>query len=511
MKWSRIAAAQQMIARERGTIIKDWGGKIPIALVYPNTYHVGMSSLALHTLYRLFNAEPDIVCERVFCGNRHLEHEASPFSMESQQQLGSFAVLAATFSFELDYLHFVTLLRNAGIPPLSDRRDASYPLLLAGGPAVSANPAPLAALFDAIVIGEVEEILPLLLSTLRDGLMRPRRTLLETLTRVPGVYVPSQAGSEPAHVSRQWVRDLDLYPTHTSVLTPATEFGDRFLIEIARGCHRSCRFCLARSLYHPMRERSAAHVLETALASLPLTAKVGLVSTAVSDYSQIDALVSGLLGMGLQISVSSLRIDPLPEILLSALAESGVRTMTVAPEAGSERLRRAIRKGISQQDILDAASAASRYDFAELKLYFMVGLPGETEDDIDSIVELVRAISGQFHRRLLVSATPFVPKAHTPYEREAMTAGSVLNRRLSKLRSTLRAVGIRVRSESVGWSTAQAVLARGDGRLGAVLADVGRPSLSSWRRALRDHALTQEEYAAERPAGEPLPWDFVRS
>lgn len=241
-----------------------------------------------------------------------------------------------------------------------------------------------------------------------------------------------------------------------------------------------------------------------------MTDKIGLVSTAVSDYAQIETLVSGLLRMGRRISVSSLRIDPLPEILLRALADSGIRTMTVAPEAGSERLRQAIRKGITQQDILDAAKAAARHGFAELKLYFMVGLPGETEDDVGSIVELVRAISGHFHRKLLVSATPFVPKAHTPFERKAMTAGSVLNRRLRKLRSTLRAMGIRVTSESVDWATAQAVLARGDRRLGAVLADVGRPSLSSWRQALRDHGLTHEEFVGERPAGEPLPWDFVR-
>jgi radical SAM superfamily enzyme YgiQ (UPF0313 family) len=234
------------------------------------------------------------------------------------------------------------------------------------------------------------------------------------------------------------------------------------------------------------------------------------VSTAVSDYSQIAELVDGLLRMDMRISVSSLRVDPLPGVLLEALASSGTRTLTIAPEAGSERLRRSIHKGISLQDILAAAEAAQQHRFPELKLYFMIGLPGETDEDIKAIVKLVRDVRGIFRRKVLISIASFVPKAHTPFQREAMAASAELRRRLGRLRTSLRAEGVRVTAESVGWAAVQAVLARGDRRLSAVLAVVERPSLGDWREAMHQHGLTNEDYARPIPTDQPLPWAFIR-
>jgi radical SAM superfamily enzyme YgiQ (UPF0313 family) len=215
--------------------------------------------------------------------------------------------------------------------------------------------------------------------------------------------------------------------------------------------------------------------------------------------------------MEMQVSVSSLRVDPLPEALLQALAVSSARTLTVAPEAGSERLRRVIRKGIRRQDILHAAEAASRHAFAELKLYFMVGLPGEQEEDIQAIIELVRAIRNVFHRHVRVSVAPFVPKAQTPFEREAMAPAPILRQRMRHLRAGLRRLDARMTLESVGWARVQAVLARGDRRLGSVLASMQKPSLADWRRALHEHGLNDEDYTQARSADEQLPWAFVRS
>lgn len=502
MKWDTVRQARQTLAAEEGTITKDWGGKLPIALVYANSYYVGMSSLGLHTLYQSLNQRPDVVAERVFWS----EGEA-PYSIESQEPLASFAVLAATISFELDLLHLVDMLRRSGLGVLADQRDEDAPLVVAGGPVPTANPELLAPLVDAVFVGEAEGHLDALVDTLQRTAAEPRSARRQALAQLPGLYVP---GETAGPVARLQAEDLDRYPVHSVVLTPNTEFGDMYLIEISRGCSRGCRFCLAGYLYRPLRQRSVPTILEQARTGLRYRRTLGLVGAAVSDYREIDSLLAGLRELGAHIAVSSLRVHPLPESLLSALAESGTQTLTLAPEAGCQRMRQLIKKGVSEEHILSAAERASRYGFQQLKLYFMIGLPTETEQDVLAIAELSRAVKARFRRRVTVHVTPFVPKPHTPFEREAMAESSALDAGIKLLARALRPAGIAVRGEGSAWARVQGVLARGDRALGQALAELPAPTLAGWRRMVRQAGIDEQAYLRARDPEEPLPWDVVQ-
>jgi radical SAM superfamily enzyme YgiQ (UPF0313 family) len=507
MSWQQTAAASRHLEGERGTIHKDWGGKLPVALVFPNTYYLGMSSLAVHALYRLWNALDDVVCERVFA-----DPPGPPLSLESAAPLDYFPVVAFSISYEVDYFNVVDILRSASIPPRAADRDDTHPLIVAGGPAVTANPEPLAPLLDAVVIGEVEPIFDQLTAALHlvaDG----RDASLEALAQIPGLYLPHQATGDapPRRIPRQWLQDLDTVPTHSAIFTPDTEFGGMALIEIARGCGRGCRFCLAGYAYRPPRQRSVDNILAQARELLKFQDRLGLVSAAVSDHSAIDQLATELRALGARISVSSMRVDPVSEPLLRALAESGTRTLTIAPEAGSERLRRAINKTQTEDHVLRAVDLAARYDFAQLKLYFMLGLPGEQDADVQAIIDLALACAGRFSRQVTVNVTPFVPKAHTPFQRLAQTPAREVKRRLDRVERGLRKHRIDVKSESPAWAEIQGILARGDRRLAAALLTVDRPSPASWRRALDAVGLSLPDLLGERPAGDPLPWAFIHT
>lgn len=500
MKWAEIERIQRLLSRERGTIVKDWGGRLAVALIYPNTYQVGMASLGFQSVYRLFNRHPHVVCERVFG-----QPNGPVIALESRRPLTDFDVLAFSVAFELDYFNVISLLLRAGIPLEAAERDAAWPPIIAGGPALSANPLPLADFVDAFVIGEAEPVIDPLIETLQEGVNRPRAELWTALARLPGVYVPHLSDMMP--VKRQWVRDLDAHPTSTVVYTPDTAFGDMYLIEVARGCGRGCRFCMAGFTTRPKREHSVESVLEQAQTGLTHTTRIGLVGAAVSDYTQIDQLAPRLRELGAQISVSSLRVDPLPESLLQALAASGIQTLTLAPEAGSERLRAAINKGVTEADLLYAAERATHYKFRQLKLYFMIGLPGETDEDIVEIVRLCELVAGRFDGHLTVNITPFVPKAHTPFQWCSMAPLAQLDERLARLHSALKKQRIELRSESPRLAAVQGVLARGDRRLGRVLKQM-EGKLSRWDEAVQQNGIDLQNYLTWSEE-KSLPWAFI--
>ncbi len=520
--WAYIERIRKRLEKEEGTIYKDWGGRVRVALAFPNTYYVGMSSLALNVVYRAFNILPDVVCERVFWEKDAIEAGWPLLTHESQRPVTDVHIFGFTISYEMDYFNVLELLRQARIPLWAEERlhthqynGRPWPLLVAGGPAVSMNPEPLAPFFDAFVIGEGEEVIPTLVELVREY-GEDRQGLLQALSQVPGAYVPLVHPSSPEApdfrpIERLWMRDVTKIPPTTVIHTPDTEFANMHLIEIARGCGRACRFCLAGYIYRPPREQPLDVVLEWAREGLRYTDRLGLVSAAVSDYSYIDELAVRLREMGARISVSSMRTDPISVPLVKALAESGTRTLTIAPEAGSQRLRDVISKTQTVDDLMAAVDLAESLHFPQLKLYFMVGHPTETDEDIDELVHFVLEVRKRFRRTLIVNATPFVPKPHTPFQWVAMTPADVIRQRQRKISRALARHRVTVRADNPRWAQVQAILARGDRQLAHALARLNRLTPNAFFKALRDVELDPNVYLGEHSPGAPMPWAIVDS
>ena len=500
------------LSREQGAIVKDWGGRLPVALIYPNSYYLGMSNLGIHAVYNLLNGNIRTVCERVFLDTTE---KNAPAAIESGRPLTDFAVLAFSISYELDYFNAVNILKATGIPLLSAERDSRYPLVIAGGPCVTANPMPLAPLFDCFCIGEAEPIIPALLPVLYNNIGEIRTALLQKLSTLPGIYVPLYP--PPTPVARQWTKNLDDYATRSVILTEDTEFGDSYLIETERGCARGCRFCLVNSAYAPMRFRSAEKIVKQAWEGLNSRRRIGLVGPTVTDHPQINDILTALNEMNAEISISSLRIDTLTESIINELAKGKLQTITVAPEAGSQRLRDVINKCLTEDDILKVADLIAGQRFTQLKLYFIVGLPTETDEDVEAIVGLTMAIKNRLESkrssaRITVNAGPFVPKASTPFQWLPMASEDTLNRRLGILRSSLPLLGIKLNEESPAWSQVQGALSRGDEKIAPALASMKEISLSAWKKAAEQHGLDIDSYVNRRlDPTQKLPWSVIDS
>ena len=515
MAWDEIKKARQRLSREQGAIIKDWGGRVPVALVYPNAYYLGMSNLGLHAIYRLLNSYNEVVCERAFWETENSDSRTPPLSLESQRPLSDFAVIAFSVSYELDYFNIVHMLKASGIPIHAAERDERHPLVIGGGPCIIANPLPLSPFFDCLGIGEAEPIIPAIMPIITGGIRGKRGELLKALAALPGVYVPQCYSGKP--IARQWAKNLDDFPVTSTVLTPDTELGKLYLIEVERGCNWGCRFCLTGQAFHPMRCRSLENLLTQAKQGLKYRKRLGLVGASVSDHPRIEELLLELGQMGAELSMSSLRMAPLSPTVLRELTRGGAKTVTLAPEAGSNRLRQIIKKGISEDDVLEAMAKVAEQEIRQVKLYFMIGLPWETDEDIEEIIRLALRCKGILDKqktgcRIGLAISPFVPKAGTPFQWLPMTESSILNQRLSLLKNRLTPKGIQINSESPSWSQVEGVLARGDEKLAEVLANIEEVSLSGWRKTAEKCHLDIDYYAHQRwDTKQRLPWDIIAS
>jgi radical SAM family uncharacterized protein len=538
MSWSLKKKSQALLAEEQGTVIKDWGGKISVALVYPNTYAVGMSNLGFQTIYRHLNAMPDVVCERVFMPepadlDDMRRAQTQPFSIESLRPLTDFHLVGFSVTYEGDYINVLRLLGMAGIPLRASARRPHDPLVLMGGVCAFSNPEPIAPFMDFVVVGEGEELVVEMIAAYRAG-YRDRGGLLAALAGLDGVYVPERyevayaddgaiadvtaRDGAPAIVAKRRLRNVNAFETVAAVKTAHAEYGHMALLEVGKGCGRGCRFCLEGQVYRPVRHRSVDALRETVERMAAAgERRIGLVGACVSDYPWLGELLKVVEDNGMELSISSLRADSLSEGLVAALARGGHRTLTMAPEAGTERLRRVIRKSISDEQLMTACDLVRAHGIPNLKTYFMIGQPTETVEDVEAIPDLAGRLlerlrvldpTGRPFGRLTLSVSSFVPKPWTPFQWAPFDGADSLQAKLEIIkRGVRRFSNVRVLHENPREAALQALLARGDRRVGDFL-ELAASHEGDWRRALREWDGDAAFYTTRRRAlDERLPWD----
>jgi radical SAM superfamily enzyme YgiQ (UPF0313 family) len=534
------AHLKQLLAQEQGAVVREWGARFPIALVYPQIYPVAMGNLGFQAIYHLLNAQPGLACERAFLPTpeefeEHRRSRTPILTLESQRPLKDFAAVAFSVSFEADYPYILQLLAGAEIPLKAAERSSGDPLILAGGVATFLNPEPLAPFVDAFFLGEGEAGAVSFFEFLAAAAPAPDRVaLLQDLAcTVPGAYVPAgytpryhldgtlaafeAAPGFPDRITAPHLPELAPYPTHSHILAPQSEWGEMFLVETGRGCSRGCRFCAAGYIYRPPRERPLEELWTQVAQAVMARRKIGLIGAAVSDHPAIKELCRKILDAGGTMGISSLRADSADAELFSLLAQGGVRSVALAPEAGSDRLRRVINKGLDRDDLARAAIALSESGIPQLRLYFMVGLPTETIEDIGEIPSLVRYLEHVVTKASLgkkrlglitLSLSSFVPKAFTPFQWVPFLEVPELKKRLKLVAREFHGVkAVRVHTDLPKWAYVQALLARGDRRVADILLAAHE---KGWNQAFRTSPINPDFFTLrERHSDELFPWDFI--
>lgn len=557
MRGNRGGKEKDLLSLEkRVENITNLAGDIKVHLAYPNTYWVGMSNLGFQAVYSLFSAAPTVMVERAFLPDDfdiESEKKEKFKTFESKRLLGDCDLIGFSLSFETDYTNMLSMLGNAGClfrthderAKAHDAAPFGVPLIVVGGTGVTLNPEPIADFVDIIVLGEAEELIPELVMVLEKGKKEgfSREQLLLEASTIEGVYIPkfyhatyAESGSVegfthdlrvPARPQRRFVKDLSKFPTYTKIMTPETEFKSMFLTETGRGCEMGCRFCVAGYIYRPVRKRSEASLAETVKIGLENSAAIGFVGASVSSHKSIAKLAKSVADAGGRASLSSLMSQKVNKILAASISESEYKTVALAPEAGSERLRRAAGKRVSNEQVIKAAADLAESGIRGFKLYFIVGLPTENDEDTAAIAALATQIrdavtlaagpSPEKKPWVQLSVNPFIPKASTPFQWEPMLSLKELDRKIDQIRTLIKKVhNLEMRFEPPKESFFQALLSRGDRRVAWYLYEAWKQR-KDWKWIMKQAEAPGEippvEFYISRtiPFDEPLPWEIVDS
>lgn len=501
--------------KEFNTIVKDSSSvDVLFGYCYPSTYRAGMTGLALHIFYAILNSREDTSCERYF----RYDTPSPTLSVDSQRPLKQNHIIGFSLTYEEDIVNLVQMLDSGDIPVLAEKRTEEDPLVIVGGPVITANPEPFVDFVDAFVIGEGDVIIHDIVDVVASG--SSRREILERLVELNGVYVPAIPRPK---IGRNVILDLDSLDYPVSQIVPDVSegsrlepvFGKSFLLEVTRGCGHSCRFCLIGHVCQPRRTRSLdrlKYLIGTGIENTPVS-KVSMIGSSLGDLDGLENLVCWTVDQGFGVSVPSLRADSVSEPLLECLVKSGQRTLTIAPETGSPNLRKSIGKGLQDSDIETAVEMAARCGYNALKLYFIIGLPGETDDDINASVEMIVKLAKTSGLRVTANVNPFIPKAQTRWEREPQPPIDELRRRLKLVeRGVKKRTKVTIESLDPRNARIQAALSIGDRSLGRVIQSAAiYGGYGGWRRAEKETGISFLSLAndGERLQNE-LPWSFLR-